>query len=213
MKRALLMLAVAALIVPASALATNSLDVNAAAAMQGTFGLQVLFDGSTNNAYVEDQSPNAETIYHFSFIASRSTWVPTSTAQFYVLTGRHGDPATTNSIRFYVRENPTAPGTYHARALARTDAAGFVQVGCGNFGTGNQTYDVVWTASTGPGNNNGTLTCLRNGAVPPGNTAITIDNDTMRVDAVRFGLFNTSPAGATAAGSYNLDEFISTRTP
>lgn len=209
MRKTILILGVA-LLVSGAAWAANTVTVTAGAALQGNFGMSVNFDGTTNNAFVEDQSPNAETVYHVTFTTNRATWVPTSGAQFYVLTARSGVPQ--NVIRFYVRENPNTPGAYHARAIARTDDLGWRQVGCGNFGLNDQTYDIVWKRSTGVDTNDGELTCLRNAAAPPSNSNTTIDNDTHTVDTVRFGYYQSFPANATAAGSYYLDDFISTRT-
>lgn len=51
-----------------SAMAQNSLDVTNAAAMNGTnFGLEAILDGSTNNIFVEDQTPAEETTYRATF--------------------------------------------------------------------------------------------------------------------------------------------------
>lgn len=206
----------AALAACPAALFANGVAVNATAAMQGSFGMEVTFDGATAPAYVQDNSPNAETVYHVSFRANRATFDPgaADSSSFYVLTAREGpdDAATANTIRFYVRRNPADLPNFHARAIALQDDGTWRQVGCGNFGLNDQTYDIVWKAATAPGMNNGVLTCLRNGVAPPSNTNVTMDNDTRRVTSVRFGFFQTLPLSQNANGSYYLDDFISTRT-
>lgn len=211
MRKTILILGVA-LLVSGAAWAANTVTVTAGAALQGNFGMSVNFDGSTNNAYVEDQSPNDESVYHVTFTAHRNTWDPANTASFYVLTARNGEPAINNSIRFYVRENPAAPGTYHARAIARWDNLTWRQVGCGNFGAVEQTYEIIWKRSSGVDTNDGEITCLRNGVAPPANTFTALDNDEMAVDSIRFGFFQSAPLNQTATGSFYLDDFISTRT-
>lgn len=207
----------AALTACPTALVANSIAVNATAALQGSFGMEVVFDGATAPAYVQDNSPNAETVYHVTFKANRASFDPgaADSSSFYVLTAREGPDAaaTANTIRFYVRRNPADLTAFHARAIALQDDGTWRQVGCGNFGLNNQTYDILWKASTAPGANNGVLTCLRNGVAPPSNSNTAMDNDTRRVDSVRFGFFQTLPLSQNANGSYYLDDFISTRTP
>jgi hypothetical protein len=51
-----------------TAMADNTVHVETYAALNGTnYGLSVDIDGSTNNAYVEDQTPEAETTYRAAF--------------------------------------------------------------------------------------------------------------------------------------------------
>lgn len=73
MKKIALTIGIVALLVSPAAFAANTLDVGAAAAMDGSnYGMIVTHDGSTNAVYVEDRSPVDETVYRFSFFINRS---------------------------------------------------------------------------------------------------------------------------------------------
>lgn len=47
--------------------AQNTIEVTEACATEGTYGLQVNFNGSNSRAYVQDQSPADEAVYRASF--------------------------------------------------------------------------------------------------------------------------------------------------
>jgi hypothetical protein len=64
MKKYLVFVGVVLLAVGAHA---ATLEVNTTAAIEGTYGLEVLFDGTTEIAYVMDDSPNNEPIYRVLF--------------------------------------------------------------------------------------------------------------------------------------------------
>lgn len=62
-----LMTQTTALILLALPLGAAQLDVNTTAAMTGNFGLEVLFDGTEQSAFVVDTTPDNETVYRATF--------------------------------------------------------------------------------------------------------------------------------------------------
>lgn len=57
----------AALCLCAMAAGAATLDVNAGAALEGNYGMEVIFNGATSGAYVVDTTPNNETTYTAEF--------------------------------------------------------------------------------------------------------------------------------------------------
>lgn len=64
MKKALVVLG---MVLAATSAYAADLDVNAAAAIDGSYGLEVIFNGNTQLAYVLDDTPANETTYHALF--------------------------------------------------------------------------------------------------------------------------------------------------
>ena len=77
--------AVALLALPALA---ASLAVNGGAALEGSFGLEITFDGDAQRAYVEDDSPTAETHYNAKFRFDPNSIVMGENKRFKILSTR-----------------------------------------------------------------------------------------------------------------------------
>lgn len=72
-----------------TAMADNSVYVDASAAMNGTnYGLVLNLDGTTTNTFVEDQTPADETVYRASFWFDPNTLSMSNTDKFVVFLAR-----------------------------------------------------------------------------------------------------------------------------
>jgi hypothetical protein len=92
----LMVMAVVAL--AGSAMAQNTVYADASAAMNGTnYGLVLNLDGTTSNAYVEDQSPADETVYRASFWFDPNDLPMDPTDKFVIFLARHN--SFTNVLR------------------------------------------------------------------------------------------------------------------
>ena len=204
-KRFILVLAAMAMVFGAgSAFADNSLDVNMAAAIVGTYGLEVLVDGSSNPVYVaETDATNDETVYRGEFRMRHNDVAMDNGTGHIVFLSRRGGPVINNYRLFIKRINDE----YKITARAKKDGAGTANCGKTTFGAGGgMRVGFEWVA--GDGVNPGECRLFRNGVEVFENA--TLDNDTMEFDSVRFG----APSGvsATTIGSYYLDDFSSFRT-
>lgn len=207
----------------APALAANSLDVNAGAALEGDFGLEVIFDGADNNddAYVGTDTPEAETSYRFSFLIDPSNI--SMAAKKYVLIGNiiKTDPPQKNFLFVFLRRSGNGQ-FYEIQTNVRGDNGAFqpyqvpVKI-CGNPGTTIPCssavpvkFEIQWKAATAPGANDGEMLVLKNGQVKK--TFANLDNDTHTVDAAQFGtIFTAGQQRGGISGSYAFDSFQSFR--
>lgn len=72
MKRVLFPVVVAVMLVAGTS-AASSIAVTGAAAIEGSYGLAVTMDGVSDNAFVQDETPNNETVYRATFKFHRNT--------------------------------------------------------------------------------------------------------------------------------------------
>ncbi len=188
----------------AGAFADNSLDVNAAAALSGNFGLEVITDGTSTSAYVaENAATNDETVYRGEFRLNRNDMVMANATGHSVFLGRRGGPAV-NNLRIFLK---FLNGDFKITMRTKNDGAGTAN--CGKMtigGGGGIRVGFEWVASSGA--DDGECRLYKNGVEQFENTGL--DNDEMEIDAIRFGV----PQGvsATTSGSYYLDDFSSFRT-
>ncbi len=215
--RVLSLLSAAALISMAVS-AQTTLAVTNAAALDGNFGLEVIFAGTTSKAYVQDDTPSDESTYNVEFklranpLTINASNGPDSRHETFA--GRN--PA--NLIRFEIhcRVAPGGPGTgncgpgndgqWRAKAYARRDNNTWKF--CGQTGfvpTGNTTYGIEWVQ--GDGGANGSIRFLKGGSEVL--LCNNIDNDDRGINAARMGAVNRVDA-ATSGTSY-MDSFVSTR--
>jgi len=192
--------------VASAAQAATSIGVNGTAALQGSFGMQVSFDGSTNDAYVEDRSPNSETRYVVTWRMNTSPMTMTGASNHQILRAITGDP-TPSGVAFQVKVYKTVAAGFEVQVLARLDSGAFTNR-IAVVGDASHQYSVDWKASSAPGANDGYAKLYKNGTLRK--SLLNLDNDLQRVDMARFGAFGA--VDASTSGSFYLDDFISTRT-
>lgn len=207
LKSQAMMVGVLALLGSGAALAQNSLTVTNGAAIQGNFGLQVNLPGaSTNNVFVEDQSPADESRYIIDFWVNRGTLSYPNTTSIRI--GAVGTTGGGQHLIFFLKKNPN--NTIHMNTWYLNDTGSY-NFGCTIF-LSNSTASVArefridYTKSNG--SNNGSID-IRRVDNNNGCTITNLDNDTKGVDNIRWGVLSGS--GNQAAGAYYFDEFVSTR--
>ena len=202
-----LMLTATIIMATGSAGAANSLDVNATAALEGNFGLEINHDGSTNLAYVETDSPDGESIYRAQFmIHPEASFVMDGPNNHALLLARQDSPATSP---FRLVLGRFRDGRQFIRAFFNQDNGNFRFLGGMIIGVGSTTTVMIeWSAATSNGANDGVMRMYKNGNLLQQRSDI--DNDTYVVDRVRLGA--AAWVDASTVGSVYLDSFESYRT-
>ena len=105
------LMVVAVIALAGSAMAQNTVYADATAAMNGTnYGLVLDLDGSTSNAFVEDQSPADETVYRATFWFDPNDMSMANADKFVVFVARTS--AFVNVLRLQFNYNS---GNYRVR--------------------------------------------------------------------------------------------------
>jgi hypothetical protein len=134
----LTLMVVAVVALAGSAAAQNTVYADASAAMNGTnYGLVLDLDGSSGNAFVEDQTPADETVYRASFWFDPNNLAMSPTDKFVIFLARHS--SFTNVLRLQLNYQN---GSYRVRLqvlknnsawadtrLNDTDGARFITIG------------------------------------------------------------------------------------
>ncbi len=216
--RKLAILAFAAALLVAPAFAATTIGVNGGAAMQGSFGMQVNFDGAGGNAYVQDNSPNSESEYWVSLRLNDNSMVfnpAAATRSFQFLRAFTDEAATSTVFRINVIDALTPGANLRVFVLPTLDAGTFHPLGTETFITtsaappANNKFVFEWKAATAVGANNGRMVTYRDGILRKQIT--NLDNDTIRVGMVRMGGFGNTVSVDSGSSLY-LDDFVSTRT-
>ncbi len=193
------------------AMAQNSLDVNANAALGGSlFGLEVLLDGgSTNGVYVaENAQHNDETVYRAEWRVNHNNIAMDEGSSHNIFLARQVTP-TRNNLRVSLF---VASGDYKIGYRAKKEGAGTAF--CGKFtisaAGGGARAGIEVVPASGTGMSDGVCRLFKNGVEQFERTDVS--NFGTEVDAVRFGAPKGSDIDATTVGSFYLDDFQSFRT-
>jgi hypothetical protein len=207
--------AVAGLLVASAALAENTLAVTSTAALQGTTrGLQVTCDpAGTKSVYVQTSHPALEKHYKASFFLRLNGLNLTAGQRVRIarLQTNLGErvrvllrKASNGDFYLDLQYRDEAMATFATRGLLLTTAA-----------AKNATRKVVleWNSDTSNGAGDGFIKLSRSTTsftTFSTATVSAIDNDTMRIDAMRIGLL-ANWAGCATKSSFHFDEFVSVR--
>lgn len=182
-------------------LTTNpaAISINASAAMQGAYGMQVNLSGSSP-AYVTDLTPANETTYHARFYFNpRSTLNGTTPLDIFAAVNTAGQ----SFARVQYRRTTTGGGTYQVR-LAVQRVGGLSTTGWFNIADNTAHFiEFDWQSST-----NATVNFYVDGILRQ--TLTGINTSAFLVDAVRLGASGNISAGASGAPYF--DAFVSRRT-
>ncbi len=194
-----LLAAVLGLAAPSPARA-GELSVTGTAKFSGDRGLLVrLTDGLP--AYLEDDSPTAETRYRARFYARLDQLTMNEGDRFELLVGY--DDADAPQFRLVIAR---LGGQNKLALAARLDSGGFAETTPGQEATiapGWRAVEIDWRAGAG----DGALSLWIDGAAAQGLTALA--NDQSRVDRARWGAVDGLDPGS--AGALELDAFESAR--
>ena len=227
MKKVFMLVIVAALALVGQAEAANSLAVTNAAAQDGNYGLEVFLDGSTNQVYVRDDTPDQESVYRTSFWFHKNDLYMDScsgacSTRFVNFLARQESPSAATVFRLIVRRLAAdgAQGPRYSLAFGvRNDIGDFVYMGGVVLTGGNLRKHITleWQAGD-PFTNNGIarLYSSNDGGTPNLQFERTnLQNGTMRIDHIRWGAtsgLDDQPTDPNTTGSIYLDSFESYRT-
>ena len=213
------------LAVAGPAFADNSLAATANAAVEGSFGLELTFDGSSNLFFVMDKTPNQETTYRASFWLREGTLNITNcgtfcSTQFMFMAGQDATSGVT-VFRIVTGRMVTddVTGERHLyRFSVKNDNGDFLYVG-GLILNGNVTrkhVTIEWQQGD-PGQRNGIARVYtsNDGGTPNLQGSITYNNSNHGVDQVSIGgIAGLGDTGSDALtnGTVHFDSFESYRT-
>jgi hypothetical protein len=197
-----------ALVLAAGALApaarATSLQVNAAAALVDNFGLAVIFDDTTQSAYVQDDSPLGESHYRASFRFNPNAITMVDNKRHKIFQGFQQSP-TARLVTVVFRKQG---GTNYVLVKAHKDDGSWAQTPWVTIGDVPTTLEIDWTRSSAAGANDGRLIFTVDGSQEADVTGI--DNDAIgTIDFVRLGAAGGVDAGTI--GTQYFDEFESWR--
>jgi VCBS repeat-containing protein len=177
----------------------GNLSASPAAAMVGSYGLQVVINDN-NTMFVTDDRPAAESGYKASFYFDpNSISMANGNAQdiFYVYRG--STPVVMwLEFRYY-------SGSYQLRGWVREDNGVGKSSSWFNISDDRHQIEMYWMASTGVGANNGYMRLWVDGVQKAELTGL--DNETHRIDRVRLGPIYGIDVGTR--GTYYFDAFDS----
>ena len=175
----------------------GDLNVTAAAALQGSFGMAALIDNFTG-MYVQDNSPTSEARYRARFYFD-----PNGIGSLNVLSIFGARTNATEVARIDFRRIPAG---HQVRVVAQSDAGGPNPTSWFTISDAPHSLEIDWIAASAPGANNGSLSFWIDGVLVA--TLSGIDNDTLRVELARLG---PSTAISFVSGTVYFDTFVSRR--
>jgi hypothetical protein len=209
--KAVVLLGAACLLAPAAQAAT-SLSVTGAAALEGSYGLNVAFDGAGGNAYVQDNSPSGETTYWFAFLVNDVNVTVNPGGSFQVIRAFTDDAATATAFRINIL--PPAAGQTNNKVfvLPTLNGGGFHPTGSETFITptgappDDDRFVFEWTSGAGTG----VMRTYRDAILRK--EILNLNNNTISVGMIRMGGFGNTVSVA-AGSNLRLDAFESYRSP
>ena len=169
--------------------------------MVGANGMSALIDNRTA-MYLRDDTPQSETHYRASFSFDPNSISMGSGNTHRILVARN---ANADVIRLDFRFRN---GNYQIRARLRTDSGGYTNTSWHTISDAAHLIELDWQAATSAGANDGYLSLWLDNTLMQ--TRSGIDNDTLRIEEVRFG--PSSGIDSATSGTELFDDFISWRT-
>ena len=177
----------------------GDLSVTTASALVGSNGMQLVVD-DTVAIYVTDELPSAESRYRARFYFDPNSIMMTDGLDFYLLTGY--DASSVLQVQFGY-----SAGSYRIRLRQTNDSAGTASTAWVNLTDATHFIEIEWRAATAVGANDGSTTLWIDNVLSGSLSGV--DNDTRRIEYVRFGAVSGLNAGV--GGTYYLDAFESRR--
>jgi DNA-binding beta-propeller fold protein YncE len=184
----------------ASRVDARDLSVAPSAALQGALGMRLDID-DTNTIYVTDNSPASEPRYRARFYLDPNSIIMADGSAHFLLNGFMG---TSPVLRVEFR---SSAGTYQLRGRLLDDSGTWRNTAWVSIADAPNAVELDWRAASGAGANDGGLTLWVDGVQQADLSGV--DNDTRRLDMVRFGA--VAALDATTTGTFYLDAFESRR--
>lgn len=189
------------------------LSVTADAALEGNFGMKITYDGSTNQVFVQDNTPDGESTYNYEFRYNfNNTFIPLDGTQSVMLV-RSDLPRNDMRVFMWCRNAACGLGGGGGQnnlvfQLRRDTGGGTPWAHCARLSQG-PNANVLWRVELvkGSGADDGVCRVFKNGVLTV--EELNMPSDELDLDAHRWGGLSTvNPA---IAGSTFNDSFVSTR--
>jgi uncharacterized repeat protein (TIGR01451 family) len=191
----------------------GDLNVTAAAALNGAFGLAALIDNdnadtNTTAMYVRDDSPTNVARYRARFYFDPNGITMAGGDLHVFMTVLNAAGVTVARLEF----QRSTGGSYQVRAGLRNDGDTFTNTGFFTISDAPHRIEIDWQAATSAGANNGSLRLWIDGTseAAPAATLSGVDNDTRRAEQARLG--PQASIDPETLGTYYFDAFVSRRT-
>jgi len=161
--------------------------------------MQVIINDTTN-MYTIDDTPNAEPYYRARFYFDPNSISMVDSSAHYIFVGYDANAVFNMDFRVF-------GGSYQIRLRQQNDSFSTSSTAWVTISDAPHFIEMEWWAATAVGANNGGVTLWVDG-VQAGSLS-GLDNDTRRIDQVRFGAASGIDAGTL--GTYYLDAFESRR--
>ncbi|MFZ2102956.1 MAG: right-handed parallel beta-helix repeat-containing protein, partial [Oricola sp.] len=178
----------------------GDLSVSSGAALGGAYGLQADIDDN-RSLYVVDTTPANESAYAARFYFDPNSIVMASGNAHLLFKALDGASRTVYQI-----ELRSYQGDYQVRGQALGDGGGLTSTPWFRLHDDVHAIETIWQAATADGGSDGSLTLWLDGELAA--SLAGLDNDTLRVEAVRLGAVTGIDSGTR--GAYFFDAFGST---
>lgn len=176
----------------------GSLTVTPAAALEGTFGLEVEAVDSSTYVFLQNDVPAAERRLEVSFGLDPNSLPMVEGSDHVVFSAISDTPGVVFNVQLGVRE-----GSYALRAIVFIDGGGHEATGWLPIPDGPTAVWLTWRAPTAPGEEDGRLDLSIDGGTMVALRGL--DTDSKLVDALRLGI--AGGLDPTTNGTFFLDEF------
>ena len=188
--------------------ACDSLTVNADAAMaSSSFGLDLAFGADLSSCFVQDDTPNGETVYSAFFRMNKGPGFSMDVGDGHAVFRATGGGTTVLEAKLRRFGNDT-----YVQLQAKKDDGTFSRA-IASIAPGQAGWKFEWRASSAPGANDGLVRILKrlgNGTFSCIKEVTGIDNDTRAISSQRIGAMGGIDTNTTGATYY--DTFESFRT-
>ena len=178
----------------------GDLSVNTAAALEGSYGLQVLINDNLG-MYLLDDHPNGESTYLARFLLDPNSISMAQGDNHTIFRAYYGNQVIVHMGFGYQN------GSHQLQVGAFTDGGSWWFSNWLSISDAPQLVELEWRAASAPGANNGYLKLSVN-QVARFQTP-SLDNDAHRIDSIRLGPLVGVPSGTR--GIYYIDRFESLR--
>ncbi len=180
----------------------GSLSVSPAAAMVDSYGMRAVINDK-NGIYVTDDTPSFDSSYRARFYFDPNSIKMKSGDEFTLFYGYSG--TSTQALRV---EMQSSSGKYQLRASIKDDGSSWKTGSWYTISDAPHAIELFWLASTSSSAKDGSLTLWIDGIEQGSVTKV--DNDTRRIDMIRFGAVDGIDSGTH--GTVFFDAFESRRT-
>lgn len=219
MKKSALVVLGALLLLVAPTVLANDMAVNSTNPITGSYDLKLTMTGDSTPAYVETNTPSAETAISIEFklkVTDLDMGGVSGMRNIRIAKGLSTFPAPgavgAEHLIVFLKRPFDGSTNYRIRVMTGTDAGFFSSCAEGFFAVPNvaKTVRIEWVTGSGAWTGDARCSVYLNDVLLGQKTNMNFQD--YNVDAVRFGIFQPT-VPADGSGSYEIDDVVITRTP